>query len=174
MIAVYAELIDQNKKYSASVSDHVGSIGEKINLNLTIQYVKGFSGTYGTTWIHIMKDETDNVVVYKGSKFLGNKEQKINIIAKVKEHTERDEIKQTVIERPVHVADIEKKKAQKLYDKNKPKSSSEIHLELLKKGKTDEEIVAVLKEQFPEEEIIPAKISHTRVHWRRTFKSIPV
>ena len=173
IFAVYAELIKQSKEYSAYVSSHIGAVGFKHTFDLTIEFVKGFSGIYGVTYIHVMKDKDENVVVYKGSKYLGNKDSNIQIVAKIKEHSERDGIKQTIIERPQLVADLEKKAQQKLSQKTKKKSSGDVHLEMLKKGKTDEEIVEYLSKEFPDEEIIPMKIKYVRVHWRRVYKDIP-
>lgn len=109
--AVWPLLIAQTRAHEASVSKHVGTIGNMENLNdLVLQFVKGFEGFYGTVWIHILKDQSGNVVVYKGSKRLTNgsklypkdlnKGDVANIRCKIKEHGEREGVKQTVVQRP--------------------------------------------------------------------------
>lgn len=99
-IAVWGELIAQSKAYDASRSNYIGEVGGKVTTEVTVAFVKGFTGVYGTTWIHIMKDAFGNVIVYKGSKYLGNKDANIKLSGKVKFHSERDKVKQTTIERP--------------------------------------------------------------------------
>ncbi|UFK26738.1 hypothetical protein [Roseobacter phage RDJL6] len=110
--AVWPLLIAQTKAHDATVSNHVGEVGAMTNLeNLTLQFVKGFDGFYGTVWIHIFKDPQGNVVVYKGSKRIRtgpnphldsdlHKGGKVSLRCKIKEHGERDGVKQTVVQRP--------------------------------------------------------------------------
>lgn len=98
-LAVWAELFKQTNDRSAQLSNHVGELGTKIKFDGELVMVKGFPGYYGTTWIHILK-ANDDVIVYKGSKRLGNKGDNLTIAAKVKDHTVREGVKQTVIERP--------------------------------------------------------------------------
>lgn len=98
--AVFAELIAQTRAHDAVKSQHVGNVGEKISFAGVIEFVKGFDGMYGTTWIHVIKDLVGNVIVYKGTKRLAGKGDQINVTAKIKSHGERDGVKQTVIERP--------------------------------------------------------------------------
>ena len=99
-LAVWGELFNQTRNHEALVSKHIGTVGEKIEFKATLTFVKGFGGYYGITFIHVMKDEAGNVIVYKGSKKLGDKEAILNIKAKIKDHTEREGVKQTLIERP--------------------------------------------------------------------------
>ncbi len=81
-------------------SQHVGTVGARIELALTIRNVMTFEGMYGTTYIHIMNDAAGNVVVYKGSAILGQREATVTVKATVKEHGERDGVKQTILARP--------------------------------------------------------------------------
>lgn len=111
-MAVWPLLIAQTRVHDALHSEHVGTVGEMVNLHrLRLEFVKGFDGFYGTTWIHVMKDPSGNVVVYKGSKRLTtgpnryldrdlNKGDLVSLRCKVKEHGERDGVKQTVVQRP--------------------------------------------------------------------------
>ena len=99
-IAVWGELIAQSKAYDASRSNHIGNVGDKVSLDVNVKFVKGFEGFYGVVFINILKDDSGNVIVYKGGKALGVKGNRIKVAAKVKAHDERDGVKQTVIERP--------------------------------------------------------------------------
>lgn len=99
-IAVFAELIAQTRAYDSATSNHVGKVGDKISFSGVVEFVKGFDGYYGVTWIHVIKDLVGNVFVYKGSKRLANKGEKIEVAAKVKAHGDREGVKQTIIERP--------------------------------------------------------------------------
>lgn len=99
-IAVWSELFKQTNEHTASHSNHIGDVGDKISFSGVVEMVKGFDGYYGITWIHVLKDMEGNVVVYKGSKRLADKGSEIRVTAKVKSHGEREGIKQTIIERP--------------------------------------------------------------------------
>lgn len=100
--AVWEVLYRQTKEHEAanSTSTHLGEVGQKITLEAKIQFVKEFEGFYGLTYIHIMKTGAGDVVVYRGSKILGKAEETIALVAKVKDHGERDGIKQTIISHP--------------------------------------------------------------------------
>jgi len=81
-------------------SQHIGTVGKRETFALTIQWVKYFEGAFGATYIHGLKDAAGNVVIYKGSKCLGEKGAAITVKATVKKHGERDGVKQTIITRP--------------------------------------------------------------------------
>ena len=81
-------------------SQHVGVIGDRHSFNVKIRFVKGFESLYGMTFIHVMDDAQGNVIVYKGSKELGEKGANLSLVATVSEHGEREGIKQTIIKRP--------------------------------------------------------------------------
>lgn len=99
-IAAWGVLIAQSRTHDAARSQYVGTIGSKISVTVTVEFVKAFVGYYGNVFIHIMKDESGNVIVYKGGKKLSDKNVKIKLTAKVKSHGERECVKQTVVERP--------------------------------------------------------------------------
>lgn len=88
----------------AASSKHVGMVGNRRVFHLQIMRVLSFDGRYGTSYIHIMNDQPGiaggNVIVYKGSKQLGPVGDVITVTATVKEHGERDGVKQTIIARP--------------------------------------------------------------------------
>ena len=74
---------------------HIGTIGKKLNLELTITEIYSFSGEYGICFVHRFKDKNDNQLIYFGnskylveykgdSKFqIGNK---ITVEATIKNH----------------------------------------------------------------------------------------
>jgi len=90
----------QLRAADAATSQHIGTVGERTNFELTLTWVKYFEGTFGATYIHGLKDAAGNVVIYKGSKCLGQKGDTVKVKATIKEHGERDGVKQTVISRP--------------------------------------------------------------------------
>jgi len=99
-LAVWSELFNQTRAHEALMSNHIGAVGDKIKFTAKMNFVKGFDGYYGTVWINVMKDEAGNVIVYKGGKALAKKGELVTIAAKVKQHGEREGVKQTIIERP--------------------------------------------------------------------------
>jgi hypothetical protein len=58
-------------------------------------------GQYGYSYLHVLHDDAGNVVVYKGSKELGMRGERVLVKATVKDHDVRDGVKQTKIARPV-------------------------------------------------------------------------
>ena len=93
---------ERKAKFAAAdaSSQHIGTVGKRGAFSLTVQWVKYFEGVFGATYIHGLKDAAGNVVIYKGSKCLGEKGAAITVKATVKEHGERDGVKQTIITRP--------------------------------------------------------------------------
>lgn len=99
-MAVYAELLTQSKAYDASKSDFVGVVGQKVTIDVVVQMVKSYYGSFGLTYFHVMKDSNGSVIFYKGAKLIAEKGSNVKVAAKVKSHATRDGVKQTVIERP--------------------------------------------------------------------------
>ena len=85
-------------------SQHVGTVGKREKFALSIDWVKGYDSTFGTMYINGLRDLAGNIVIYSGSKALGEKGQQIIVLATVKAHGEREGVKQTVISRPAHCA----------------------------------------------------------------------
>jgi hypothetical protein len=80
---------------------HIGTVGQKVTMTLTVVHVVVLDGMYGTTYIHICEDADQNVVIYKGtSNAMPGKGHTVTVTATIKEHGVRDGIKQTVIQRP--------------------------------------------------------------------------
>jgi hypothetical protein len=88
---------------------YVGAVGAKITLNLTCVHVVSFESSFGTVWINICEDGDKNVIIYKGNaQGFPDKGETATIIATVKEHGVRNGVKQTVIQRPKLVKQLEK------------------------------------------------------------------
>lgn len=106
IVAVRSELQRQTRDLDIATSNHLGSVGDKVLLQLEICFIKTLFGYYGYAYLHIMRDAKGNIVVYKGTKMLWAGEQErakgqhITLTAKVKAHITRDDVQQTIIERP--------------------------------------------------------------------------
>ena len=55
------------KKARYAKYSHIGTIGEKLNLELTITDIYSFSGEYGLCFVHRFKDNNDNQLIYFGN-----------------------------------------------------------------------------------------------------------
>ena len=82
-----------------ATSRHVGTVGERIELTLHCEKVFEFASQFGMTYINICRDESGNVVVYKGSNGFEEGET-LRVKATIKSHGERDGVAQTFIARP--------------------------------------------------------------------------
>lgn len=85
-------------KESDSKSDYVGIVNERQYFLLTVQHVY-----QGTKYVNICRDNNNNIVIWKGTQCWGKKGTLIDCLARVKEHSECDGIKQTIIQRPTNV-----------------------------------------------------------------------
>jgi hypothetical protein len=81
-------------------SCHLGTEGQRIELELNCRWTKTFDSAYGPVTIHGFKDQGGNIVIYKG-KCLCEKGEALKVKATVKAHEVREGVKQTVIARPV-------------------------------------------------------------------------
>lgn len=84
----------------AATSKHVGTVGDRKPMILTLERRLSFDGTYGTTYVHLMKDRAGNVVVHKGSWLSVDVGQTVPVKATIKAHETRDGVAQTIIARP--------------------------------------------------------------------------
>ena len=80
-------------------SQHVGTVGERITIEGTIFFTVDYETAYGTTYVTGIKDAAGNVFIQKGVA-VGGKGEEITLKATIKEHGERDGVKQTIISRP--------------------------------------------------------------------------
>lgn len=92
----------QSKKAALDASrQHLGTVGQKITVTLTVKHIVVMDGIYGTNYLHICEDADQNIVIYKGkSDSFPLKDETATVIATVKEHGVHDGVKQTVIQRP--------------------------------------------------------------------------
>jgi hypothetical protein len=100
-----AEWADKQATLNAN-RQHLGTVGQKITMTITVVHIVVLDGIYGSNYIHICEDESKNVVIYKGKAYdFPLKGETATVTATVKEHGVRDGVKQTVIQRPkVHQA----------------------------------------------------------------------
>ena len=83
-------------------SQHIGTVGERQSFTFNVTIVSSWDSMYGTTYLHVCRDADGNIIIYKGSN-PWNAGDKITCMAKVKEHSEREGVKQTIIQRPTKV-----------------------------------------------------------------------
>jgi hypothetical protein len=82
---------------------HIGSVGEKITLTLTLKKVINLESHFGSIGLFIFEDAEKNVVIYKGnssSVWELAEGEVATLKATVKEHGVRNGVKQTLIQRP--------------------------------------------------------------------------
>lgn len=87
------------RKAAVEASVFVGGIGERLLVKLaTAELITSWDGMYGTTWLYRFTDESGNVFIWYASKPC-NAEGGATIKATVKDHKERDGVKQTILTR---------------------------------------------------------------------------
>lgn len=87
-------------------SQHIGQVGDKVDLDAILEKnawfeVPSFRG-FGTDTMHIytFRDEAGNAIIWKTNKGLGiEKGSKVHLKGTIKDHSEYDEEKQTVLTR---------------------------------------------------------------------------
>lgn len=106
-----AEWSDKQAALNAS-RQHIGQIGQKVELELTVKKIieiEGMKFSYydsGITFLYIMEDADQNVVIYKGNSAAFSTVDEgstYRFTATVKEHGVRNDVKQTIIQRPKFV-----------------------------------------------------------------------
>lgn len=90
----------ERQEFARANSQHLGAVGDKVTLTITVERIIVLEGLYGTNYITIARDEQGNAITYKGLSDLGGKGDTRTVKASVKEHTVYNGIKQTVIQRP--------------------------------------------------------------------------
>jgi len=84
---------------AAATSDFVGTVGQRITIPAaTAKLVTSWDGYWGTTFLYKFTDEAGNVYVWKSSKCVEIKDG-MTVKGSVKEHSEYNGVKQTVITR---------------------------------------------------------------------------
>ncbi len=82
-----------------AASSWLGTVGERVTLELEVAFTTSFKTQYGTMHVHSMRDAAGNVVIYKGGR-IADRGQRIRVKGTVKEHGIYKELKQTIISRP--------------------------------------------------------------------------
>lgn len=81
-------------------SDHVGTVGEKININATLQFSRTFNGNYGVTTLYRFRDDAGNILTWFSSRSLDLDDgAEYQIAGRVKKHDDYKGTKQTVLTR---------------------------------------------------------------------------
>lgn len=93
------ERYEAERSAAAAASNFVGSVGQKITiLTATAKLVTSWDGYYGTTFLYKFTDLKGNVYVWRSSKYI-EVQDRMTVKGSVKEHSEYDGVKQTVITR---------------------------------------------------------------------------
>ena len=113
MAAAIRKMITQREERKAEyrardlASQHIGAVGDRVDLELTVSFVTDYQTQFGVTNVFGLRDADGNIVIYKGTSALYNtggqfavKGDTVKVKATVKEHGERDGVKQTIISRP--------------------------------------------------------------------------
>lgn len=89
----------KSQEAAEAQSEYVGTVGQRITLKAAaVVLLSSWDGYYGTTWLYKIVDESGNVFVWYASRPC-TAEAGATIKATVKEHKERDGIKQTIVTR---------------------------------------------------------------------------
>ena len=90
---------EEARKAAAGSSDYVGNIGERITVKAeTAKLLTSWENDYGTTFLYKFIDEAGNVFIWYASRGIEVKDG-MTLKGTVKNHNERDGVKQTVITR---------------------------------------------------------------------------
>lgn len=84
-------------------SQHVGTVGERVEMEVTINYVASRDTQFGVSYFHSLVDAAGNQLMYSGSKQLGGKGETVRVKATVKRHGTYRDLPQTEIARPALV-----------------------------------------------------------------------
>lgn len=103
-----AKVKSEAREAAKATSQHVGQPKQRLTFTVTVEHVTYFdrpkfnaSWLKETVYVVIMRDETGNVLVSKGTSFFAEKGDKLTFKATVKEHGERNGEKQTIVQRIV-------------------------------------------------------------------------
>lgn len=89
--------------YDESESEYVGSIGERLDLYLTVERAIELDGAYGRSTMHIMRDDCGNLFVWTTAAKSWSAGTEHHIKGAVKDHRTYKNEKQTVLTRCISV-----------------------------------------------------------------------
>ena len=86
-------------RLAETASEHVGEVGQRITLTAaTAKLLTSWEGMYGTTYLYKFTDAQGNVYIWYASRGIETRDG-MTIKGTVKDHNERDGVKQTVLTR---------------------------------------------------------------------------
>ena len=85
--------------FKPSKSSYIGEIGDRITTTVKIKQVLDFDGNYGTSHMHIMEDENENVFIWTTATKRWEKDTTHTINGTVKDHRNYQNQKQTILTR---------------------------------------------------------------------------
>lgn len=89
--------------YDDGTSEHVGSIGERLELNLVVQRAISLDNSYGHSTMHLMRDEDGNLFVWTTASKCWAEGSEHHIRGTVKDHRLYKGEKQTILTRCLEV-----------------------------------------------------------------------
>jgi len=97
--AIQKEIEYKNKMEKDRLSEYVGTVNEKVTVNLqSFELLASWETQWGYTHLYKMTDTAGNVLIWKASKVI-NENQITTVTGTIKEHTEYKNVKQTVLTR---------------------------------------------------------------------------
>jgi hypothetical protein len=84
-------MIKKREDAAKNPSNFVGTVGQKLDFEATLSYIRGFDGTYGHTTIYGFVDDASNRYIWFSSTDLGLIEkEKYKVKATIKDHKQGD------------------------------------------------------------------------------------
>lgn len=112
-IAAERKVLEKMAKKRAEIeakkaaSKHVGEVGKRSEMILTLHAIRYLDGIYGTVDLHIMEDQDGNAVRWFANTNSGmEKGRTYKVMATVKKHDEYDGCKQTMVNRVKVIEEI--------------------------------------------------------------------
>lgn len=117
-VAIHKGLFDKRVAYEKEKAEkretelanqnYVGTVGDRMNFKITVDFIKGFDTQYGWSYVVKGKDSDGNAIVYFGTAELGNVGDTVEFSAKVKKHDTYGDDKQTTVNRPTKIKVVSK------------------------------------------------------------------
>ena len=81
-------------------SGYVGTVGQRSTFSASVSFVTSYETAYGTSFVYGFKDTDGNIIVAKVTRLLAClRGDTVSFTAYVKAHSERDGVKQTIVNR---------------------------------------------------------------------------
>lgn len=91
---------EAKKAEEKKASEFVGEVGQRITVNTNdFACISSWESMYGTTYLYKFTDENDNIFVWYGSKGIDCEDGSASVIGTVKDHSEYEGVKQTILTR---------------------------------------------------------------------------